>query len=242
MSRPTSNSILEILRTIVYAVLIAVVVRTFAYEPFNIPSGSMKSTLLVGDYLFVNKFAYGYSRHSFPFSWPPFSGRIWEAPVERGDVVVFKVPRDNKTDYIKRFVGLPGDRIQVKQGILYINDKPVMREQIEDWVDETGEKYQRYVETLPNGVRHTILEQSDDRPNDNTDVYVVPEGHYFGMGDNRDNSTDSRYLDDVGYIPAENIVGRASFIFYSTASADSLLKVWTSLPNTRLERLFTGIH
>ncbi len=131
MSRQSTGSFMETVRTIIYAVLIAIVVRTLAYEPFNIPSGSMKPTLLVGDYLFVKKWVYGYSRYSFPFSWPPFSGRIWEAPAQRGDVVVFKWPEDNKTDYIKRIVGLPGDRIQMKAGILYINDQPVPRERIE---------------------------------------------------------------------------------------------------------------
>jgi signal peptidase I len=241
MTRQSAGSFMETVRTIVYAVLIAIVVRTFAYEPFNIPSGSMKPTLLVGDYLFVKKWVYGYSRHSLPFSWPPFSGRIWSAPVERGDVVVFKVPTDDRTDYIKRIVGLPGDRIQVIGGILHINGQPVKREPIEDWVDEQGQTYHRYIETLPNGVQHVIIELSDDKPGraaDNTDEYVVPPGHYFGMGDNRDNSADSR---EWGYIPEENLVGRASFIFYSTAAGD-LWPIWDAVPNTRWDRLMSGIH
>lgn len=241
MTRHSAGSFMETVRTIIYAVLIAIVVRTFAYEPFNIPSGSMKPTLLVGDYLFVKKWVYGFSRHSLPFSWPPFSGRIWSAPVERGDVVVFKVPTDNRTDYIKRIVGLPGDRIQVKGGILHINGEPVKREPIEDWVDEQGTRYHRYLETLPNGVQHVIIELSDDKPGmsaDNTREYVVPPGHYFGMGDNRDNSADSR---EWGYIPDENLVGRASFIFYSTAAGD-LWPIWEAIPETRWDRLMSGIH
>jgi len=241
MTRQSAGSFMETVRTIIYAVLIAIVVRTFAYEPFNIPSRSMEPTLLVGDYLFVKKWVYGYSRHSLPFSWPPFSGRIWTAPVERGDVVVFKVPTDNKTDYIKRIVGLPGDRIQMIDGVLNINGQPVKREPIEDWVSEQNVTYHRYIETLPNGVQHVIIELSDDKPGiaaDNTREYVVPPGHYFGMGDNRDNSADSR---EWGYIPEENLVGRASFIFYSTA-AGNLWPVWEAVPETRLDRLMSGIH
>lgn len=251
MTRQSSGSLMETIRTIIYAVLIAIVVRTFLYEPFNIPSGSMKPTLLVGDYLFVNKWVYGYSRHSFLFSWPPFTGRIWSSPVQRGDIVVFKVPTDNSTDYIKRIVGIPGDRIKVEQGILYVNGEPVKREAIEDWTDDPNmselphrdvdshpKSYRRYMETLPNGVRHVIIEVSDTNGSDNTEEFTVPAGHYFGMGDNRDNSSDSRVW---GFIPEENIVGRASFIFYSTR-ADTLWRVWESIPSTRWDRLMTGIH
>jgi signal peptidase I len=243
MSRQSAGSFMETVRTIIYAVLIAVVVRTLAYEPFNIPSGSMKPTLLVGDYLFVKKWVYGYSRYSFPFSWPPFSGRIWEAPVQRGDIVVFKYPEDNKTDFIKRIVGLPGDRIQMKKGILYINDQPVTREQVEDWIDEDGHRYTRYIETLPNGVRHPILEEGDDKELDNTKEFTVPAESYFAMGDNRDHSSDSRAWPTTNFVPAQNLVGRASFLFYSTAvQGGSLWPVWESIPETRWGRLMTGIH
>jgi len=246
MSRQSTGSFMETVRTIIYAVLIAIVVRTLAYEPFNIPSGSMKPTLLEGDYLFVKKWVYGYSRHSFPFSWPPFSGRIWEAPVQRGDVVVFKYPEDNKTDYIKRIVGLPGDRLQMKGGVLYINDQPVTRERIDDWVDEDDKqhpnhRFTRYIEILPNGVRHPIIEEGDDYQLDNTDVFTVPADSYFAMGDNRDHSSDSRAWPTTHYVPAENLVGRASFIFYSTA-AGNLWPIWDAIPETRWERLMTGIH
>jgi signal peptidase I len=241
MTRQSAGSFMETVRTIVYAVLIAILVRTFAYEPFNIPSGSMKPTLLVGDYLFVKKWVYGYSRHSLPFSWPPFSGRIWSAPVQRGDVVVFKWPEDNKTDYIKRIVGLPGDRIRVADGILRINDQPVTRERIEDWVDEDNRRFTRYIETLPGGVRHQIIEEGDDYPLDNTDEFTVPPGSYFAMGDNRDHSSDSREWRTSHFVPEENLVGRASFLFYSTAAGD-LWPIWEAVPETRLDRLMSGIH
>src|SRR5438128_694133 len=194
----------ETIRTVVYAVLIALVVRTFAIEPFNIPSGSMIPTLLVGDYLFVSKFSYGYSKHSFPFSFMPFSGRIFESAPKRGDVVVFKLPSDNKTDYIKRVIGLPGDKVRVTDGRLFINGNLIEREKIDDYVyRESGGSLLRslqYRETLPGGKQHPILEDGDNRRYDNTQEFDVPEGHYFMMGDNRDHSLDSRA--DVGYVPA----------------------------------------
>ena len=214
----------DTLKTILIAILIALVVRTFAYEPFNIPSGSMKSTLLVGDYLFVSKFAYGYSRYSFDlFGWDvvtPSLGNeqnrvLFDSP-ERGDVVVFKLPRDNKTDYIKRIVGLPGDRIQVTNGVLIINGEAVKRERVGDFVETNAygktRRIARFMETMPNGRRYETLDLDFQGSHDNTDVYLVPQGHYFAMGDNRDNSLDSRVpaaFGGVGFIPAENLVGRA---------------------------------
>ncbi|HEY9567041.1 MAG TPA: signal peptidase I [Thalassobaculum sp.] len=235
----------EMIRTILIAVGIALVIRTFAYEPFNIPSGSMIPTLLVGDYLFVSKMSYGYSRHSLPFSLPLIPGRVLYSAPERGDVVVFKLPSDNKTDYIKRIIGLPGDTIQVVGGILHINGEAVKRRQVENFRDE--DRYGRpadvkqYVETLPNGVEHRILEISDDQPNDDTGVYRVPEGHFFAMGDNRDNSVDSRFA-RVGFIPKDNLVGRAEVIFYSTSANASALEIWKWLPATRVGRLLDGIE
>ncbi len=234
----------EMIRTILIAVGIALFIRTFAYEPFNIPSGSMIPTLLVGDYLFVSKFSYGYSRHSLPLSLPLIPGRVLYSEPKRGDVVVFKLPTDNTTDYIKRIMGLPGDTIQVKDGIVYINGEPVKRRKIEDYRDE--DRYGRpadvkqYIETLPNGVEHRILEISDDQPNDNTGVYRVPEGHFFAMGDNRDNSVDSRFS-RVGFIPRENLVGRAEVIFYSTSASAGIFEIWKWLPATRFGRLLKGI-
>jgi len=235
---------LDSLKTIFYAVLIAIVVRTFAYEPFNIPSGSMMPTLLVGDYLFVSKFSYGYSRYSLPLSLPVLPERIFFTEPKRGDVVVFKLPSDNETDYIKRIVGLPGDTIQVKQGILYINGKPVKRKRINEFVDDqvTGgsRRIPQYIESLPNGKQHLILEQNDTGYMDNTPLYEVPEGHYFGMGDNRDNSRDSRFLDGVGYIPRENLIGRAEFKFFSVNGTAS--KFWQWPDTLRLNRFFTAIE
>lgn len=246
MANKNSGGIGEAIRTVLIAFLIAIGVRTFAYEPFNIPSGSMIPTLLVGDYLFVSKFSFGYSRHSLPFSLPLIPGRMFYTPPERGDVVVFKLPTDNQTDYIKRLVGLPGDRIQVKDGILHINGTAVERERLEDFeeVDRFGRTVpmRRYLETLPNGRQHEILEISDSQSNDNTPVYTVPEDHFFAMGDNRDNSVDSRYA-QVGPVPRDNLVGRADLIFYSTDSArSSAWEVWEWVPGTRWTRLFTGIE
>lgn len=236
----------ETLKTVVYAVLIAVVVRTFAYEPFNIPSGSMIPTLLVGDYLFVSKLSYGYSRHSLPFSLSLFNGRIFASEPERGDVAVFKLPTDNTTDYIKRIIGLPGDRVQVKGGILHINGTAVKRRRVGEYIltDPYGttRTYARYIETLPDGRSHFIIENSDNDRLDDTPVYVVPKGHYFAMGDNRDSSLDSRVLNQVGYVPSENLVGRAEFLFFSTDGSASLWEVWKWPSAIRFSRFFNGVH
>lgn len=239
-----SGGIGETIRTVVYAILIALGIRTFAYEPFNIPSGSMIPTLLVGDYLFVSKFSYGYSRYSLPFGLPLIPGRILFTEPERGDVVVFKLPRDNETDYIKRIIGLPGDRIRMVDGRLYINNELVKRERIEDFVPEEAPsmRVMQFMETLPNGRRHRILERSDSGMLDNTPEYVVPTGHYFGMGDNRDDSVDSRVLAGVGYIPRENLVGRADVLFFSTNGTASLWEIWKWPFSIRYDRLFDGIR
>lgn len=234
----------DTVKTIGYAVMIAVIVRTFAYEPFSIPSGSMIPTLLVGDYLFVSKLSYGYSRHSFPFSLDLVPGeRILFDEPERGDVAVFKLPSDGRTDYIKRIIGLPGDTVQVKGGILHINGEAVKRENLGAYVyrDTSGIYHNtvRYLETLPGGVSHEIIEESDSYRNDNTQVYTVPEGHYFAMGDNRDNSQDSRYLMHVGFIPKENLVGRAEFLFFSNDG--SFWEVWTWPWTLRFERFFGAV-
>jgi signal peptidase I len=207
----------ETVKVIVQALVLALVVRTLLFQPFNIPSGSMESTLLVGDYLFVSKYAYGYSRFSLPFSPPLFNGRIWGKAPERGDIVVFKLPRDQSTDYIKRVIGLPGDRIQMKAGVLYINDVAVPKEYI-DTISDDGFQVKRYKETLPNGVVYTVLDRQEGGQEDDTKVFEVPPGDYFMMGDNRDNSTDSRVAPEdkgVGYVPYENLVGRAEIIFFS---------------------------
>ncbi len=211
----------ETAKIVIQALAIAMVVRVFFYQPFNIPSGSMKETLLVGDYLFVSKLSYGYSRYSFPFGINLFQGRIFAGQPKRGDVVVFKLPRDNSTDYIKRIIGLPGDEIQMRSGVLYINGKQVPKIRSGDFVTREEEGPQRriprYEETLPNGVKYTVLDSEPNGPFDNVGPYKVPTGHYFMMGDNRDNSTDSRALWGVGYVPFDNLIGRAEIIFFSGA-------------------------
>jgi signal peptidase I len=230
--------------TVSVAVLIALGVRTFAYEPFNIPSGSMIPTLLVGDYLFVSKASYGYSRHSLPFSLPIISGRIFFDEPKRGDVMVFKLPADNKTDYIKRIVGLPGDLIQLKNSVLFINNKAVKRERTKDFIELAGHniysRTPRYLETLPEGNSHYVLEVTENTAYDSTPVYKVPKGHYFAMGDNRDRSRDSRFLNDVGFIPQENLVGRAEFFFFSVEG--TAWKFWNWAKSLRFERFFQGIE
>ncbi len=246
MSKRKASSFWETVRTVLYAVAIAVTIRVFAYEPFNIPSGSMKPTLLVGDYLFVSKFSYGYSRYSLPWGLPWIEGRIFADQPERGDVVVFKKPTDNTTDYIKRLVGLPGDTIQVINGILQINGVPVQREKVRDMTVPIQGVFSRqvteYIETLPNGRKHLIWEQSDQERGDNTVVYTVPPNSYFAMGDNRDNSQDSRVASVVGFVPFENLVGRAEFLFFSHDSSARWWEVWKWPFAIRYSRIGDGIE
>jgi signal peptidase I len=217
----------EGVKVIFQALLIALVIRTFFFQPFNIPSGSLIPTLLVGDYLFVSKYAYGYSKHSIPFSPDLFSGRVLASEPKRGDVAVFKLPKDGTTDYIKRVIGLPGDRIQMVDSVLHINGKPVPREPAGQYVtqDAWGQniKAPKYRETLPNGVSYDVIQRDGERGYwSNTYVYLVPQGHYFMMGDNRDNSTDSRDEASVGFVPYENFVGRAEMLFFSLENWDNI--------------------
>ena len=228
---------------LIMAVLAALVIRSLAFEPYNIPSSSMVPTLLVGDYLFITKFDYGYSRFSFLF---PLSsilpkGRLFYVQPERGDIVIFKKPPENNTDYIKRIIGIPGDTIQLKAGRLYINNQIVPREDQgqEYWNTEAGLMlYTRYIETLPNGVVHDIYELSDNNKYDETDPIEVPENYFFMMGDNRDNSLDSRYF---GLVPAENLEGKARLIFYSTNGDGWFFEFWRWSEFLRKERFFTDI-
>lgn len=247
------ESVGELIKTVVYALLIAGVFRSLLFQPFWIPSGSMKSTLLIGDFLFVSKFSYGYSRHSFPWGIIPFEGRILASLPERGDVIVFKHPR-NGQDYVKRLIGLPGDRIQVAKGILQINGVAAPQEpagefiepmvpggnlQCKDYPRVDGQVMcmkERAYETLPNGVKHIVLnaDANNNQRTDNTREFIVPEGHYFFMGDNRDNSTDSRA--DVGMVPFENLVGRADLIALSFGGA--FWEVW----DWRADRFFLSLN
>jgi signal peptidase I len=259
----THDSWAETARIVVHALLIAFVVRVFLYQPFNIPSGSMKSTLLVGDFLFVSKLSYGYSTYTFPQSLDIpftsisiplrpqklFSGRIFASEPKRGDVAVFKLPRDNSTDFIKRVIGLPGDEIETKHGVLFINGQEIPKKRVADFVaveeDGVTRASPRFEETLPNGVRYTVLDTIEEGPGDNMGPYKVPPGHYFMMGDNRDNSTDSRFR-QVGFVPFENFVGRADLLFFSAAIDEPnncrKFAPWTWPTCVRFRRLFSIVR
>lgn len=236
----------EIFKTIVFALLIAMVLRIFLFQPFTIPSASMEPNLYEGDYIVVSKWSYGFSKHSIPFSPPLFDGRIMGSAPKRGDIVVFKLPRNNKTDFIKRVIGLPGDRIQMIANKLYINDKPVQdvvvtRTEIEDIFGPRPVTEVR--ETLPEGKSFMTQDFGPGNDLDDTPVYEVPAGHYFMMGDNRDNSIDSRVEQSsgVGMVPAENLVGKAQIILFSWKPGSSL---WNPVSwfNVRLDRFFNVLH
>ena len=243
MSKRKPEGKFEFIKTIVIAGALALGFRSLLFEPFNIPSGSMIPTLLVGDYLFVSKYSYGYSRYSFPFGMVPFDGRVFETSPERGDVAVFRQPQNESVAFIKRIVGLPGDRIQVTDGVLRINDVAVNRVRKGFATASDGYNVIRfavYQETLPNGKSYLIQERSDDDVLDNTNVFLVPEGHYFMMGDNRDNSRDSRTT-SVGMVPAENLIGRAERLFFSHNSSAHLWEIWKWPFAIRYGRLGDGI-
>ena len=218
----------ELGKTVVFALLIAVVLRIVLFQPFTIPSASMEPTLYEGDYIIVSKYSYGWSRDSIPFEPPLPHGRLFGRAPTRGDVIVFKLPRDGHVDYIKRLIGLPGDTIQVKDSVLYINGKAVPREALKPGPASSPygltQDAERYRETLPNGKSYLTLDREPDGPADNAGVYVVPAGHYFMMGDNRDNSDDSRM--EVGYVPAENLEGKALFRFFSVDGSAHWWEVW----------------
>lgn len=250
--RPTTlkgslQGLYELARTFVFAVLLALVFRSFLIEPFHIPSGSMRTTLLEGDYIFVWKPSYGYSKYSFPLGAkiPWFSGRMMRNMPERGDVVVFRLPSNDSIDYIKRVIGLPGDRIQVVDGRLMINGETMPQDADGDSEELTDngiiQSVPRYVETLPNGVKHTVLDESRYGEMDYTQEYQVPPRHYFMMGDNRDNSVDSRYEGQVGFVPEENLIGKAEIIVFSIDKHVKLSKPMEWYKSLRLDRFFKWI-
>jgi signal peptidase I len=237
-----TQEMVELGKTIVYALLIALVLRTILFQPYTIPSDSMEPALLQGDYIVVSKFSYGWSRYSLPLGPPLFKGRIFGHSPTRGDIIVFQLPRDPSQTYIKRLIGLPGDRVQLKDGTVSVNGKPIPRTALGPGQDpdmpETA--VERYRETKANGHSYEVMQQTPLHDEDTTDVYVVPDGQYFFMGDNRDNSLDSRWPGQigVGFVPAENIVGKAQIILASWRQGASLFKPWTWFTNIQLGRFF----
>ncbi|MBH20808.1 MAG: signal peptidase I [Rhodobiaceae bacterium] len=243
MDEKKKNIIKDNLRTIISAILIAFFIRTFLLQPFTIPSGSMLPNLLVGDYLFVSKYSYGYSKYSIPFSPNIISGRLFGREPTRGDVAVFRLPKDTSIDYIKRIIGLPGDTVKVLEGVVYVNNRP-----LDQSLFETDYKYYKYynpdkvlIESIEDK-SYVILNLDSESIGDNTGTYIVPENHYFMMGDNRDNSLDSRFIEQVGYVPYENLIGRAEFLFFSSDRSIPLWKIWQWHKKYRLDRVFNKIR
>ena len=244
MTKVRQNSFFGNLKSILIAVFIALLIRSFIFEPFNIPSGSMKPNLLVGDFIFVSKYSYGFSKHSLPFSIPLIPGKIFSNTPERGDVVVFKTPENNRTDYIKRVIGLPGDKIEIKNGIIFINGSEILRKKLNDFIDTDNDTLNKRVRMYNEyffNKEINILDITDNGIADNTQLFNVPENHFFVMGDNRDNSQDSRFINTVGFIPYENLVGKAQFIFFSLENA-RFLQIWKWPNSIRYERIFQKIQ
>ncbi len=235
----------ENLKTLIYALIIAVLIRSLIIQPFYIPSSSMEPNLLVGDRLFVTKYSYGYSKHSFPFSPPIFQNRFFFKEPERGDVIVFKTPADNRTDYIKRLVGLPGDKIQFIDSNLYLNSIEIFKSRLsENDVIYCGDRKIEvftFDEKLPNGKKYKTV-YLKNFSFENSDIFTVPEEHYFFLGDNRDCSKDSRFLTSVGYVHRDNLVGKAQFIFFSSdRSIGSIFAFWRWNKSIRFDRFFKNI-
>ena len=240
------KSILENIKTLFYALIIALIIRSLFLQPFYIPSSSMEPNLLVGDRIFVTKYSYGYSKHSFPFSPPLFQGRIISQEPKRGDIVVFKTPADNRTDYIKRLIGLPGDKIQFIDANLYLNNSEIFKYKIplkiKIYCGETTIDVLKFEEKLPNGKKfHTVYLKNYTYQN--SDVFTVPDNHYFFLGDNRDCSKDSRFLSSVGYVHKDNLVGKAQFIFFSSDKRfGSIFSFWKWNKSIRMDRFFKKIN
>ena len=245
MKKKLVNLIIENLKTLFGALIIAIIIRSLIIQPFYIPSSSMEPTLLIGDRIFVSKYSYGFSKHSFPFS-PNFSdNRFFSKKPEQGDLVVFKTPADNRTDYIKRLIGLPGDEIQFVEGDILINKKKILRKETKISQAIRCGNYNLetkiFIETLPNGIKY-MAAYNKNGTLQNTKKFKVPQDHYFLMGDNRDCSKDSRFLDDVGYVKNLNLVGKARIIFFSNdTKKSSLLKFWNLRDSFRFERTFQGL-
>ena len=239
------KEIIENIKTLFYALIIAIIIRSLIIQPFYIPSSSMEPNLLVGDRIFVTKYSYGYSKHSFPFSPPIFKGRILPNKPQRGDVVVFKTPADNRTDYIKRLIGLPGDQIQFLDSNLYINNSEVIKSRLSSSDKIYCGTYDLNVftfeEILPNGIKHKSV-YLKDFPYKNSDPFVVPDDHYFFLGDNRDCSKDSRFLSSVGYVHKDNLVGKAQFIFFSSDKRlGNIFSFWKWNKSLRFKRFLKKI-
>ena len=238
------NEFVDTIVVIVEALIIAVLFRTFLFQPFSIPTGSMQSTLMIGDYFVASKFSYGYGKYSFVVPLP-VNGRLFGSMPQQGDVAVFHNEVSGE-DYIKRVIGMPGDRVQLQNGRLIINGTMVERELVGEVLDRDSSNrdvpVQVYRETLPSGVVHTIQEVSDDQPLDNTAEYVVPQGHYFMMGDNRDRSQDSRVLSAVGYVPLDNFIGKAEARFFSVKDNRAPWAVWEWPETLRLDRMFQSVY
>lgn len=243
------SEILELASVVVQALLIALVFQSFLYKPFNIPTASMQHNLLIGDYLLGSKFSYGYSRFSFPLDFLPIKGRIFGREPKRGEIIIFRPPPQEKINFIKRLVGLPGDRIQMRSGVLYINGTQVPREKTGTRIDTdsygSSIEVTLWRETLPNGVSYEVQEISDNGPLDNTGEYVVPAGHYFFMGDNRDRSGDSRVLSSVGYVPFSHLVAKAQVRFFSVDGFEQGMRpwmVWRWFTDVRWSRIFDSLY
>ena len=239
----TKSNFFSNLKSVLIAIFIALIIRSFLAEPFNIPSGSMKPNLLVGDFIFVSKWSYGYSRHSLPLSIPLIPNKIFGSMPKRGDIAVFKTPQDNRTDYIKRVIGIPGDKIRVINGEIIINDNLIIRKKNNDFIDigknNKIKKIRKFTEYFYD-IEVEVLDIMDNGIVDNTPLYVVPDGHFFVMGDNRDNSQDSRFLNVVGFIPLENLVGKAQFIFFSLENS-RFIEFWKWPSSIRYSRIFKSI-
>ena len=241
----TKKFLIENTKTLFYALIIAILIRSIIIQPFYIPSSSMESNLLVGDRLFVTKYSYGYSKHSFPFSPAIFKDRIFYKPPKRGDVIVFKTPADNRTDYIKRLIGLPGDIVQFIDGDVYINGNQILKtiKSKNDiiYCGNSKIKVTTFLEKLPGGKIYTASYRNDFSYK-NSDKFIVPENHFFFLGDNRDCSKDSRYLTEVGYVHKDNLVGKAQILFFSSdPNIGSIFKVWKWNHIMRFNRFFKKI-